>query len=208
MATETVILRPTSVLKSDSTATDLHNYVNESVADNESSYLMFSSSVEGIFYYDYQPDSRQLVGINHHINCMVSSSKETSVSVSNYLIIEDSNGNKLSEIADSSLTSIPVKDSGVYTEYTSNFDGSVSNIAQNGVSKIGFKLVRGSEQYVDFLVTQVYLELTYEDKPIYVKQNGVWTEVYGTIYRKSNRAWVQTDQLVFTDGRKFIFKDI
>lgn len=53
--------------------------------------------------------------------------------------------------------------------------------------------------------SQVYMEVTCEESltSIYLRQNGIWEAVEGTVYRRENGAWVQSDTDVFAEGDKF-----
>lgn len=62
-------------------------------------------------------------------------------------------------------------------------------------------------------LTQVYIEVTYEDnsssttETIYLKENGSWTPLTGTIYQKQAGSWVVVSSDVLADGYKFIFQE-
>lgn len=54
-------------------------------------------------------------------------------------------------------------------------------------------------------ITQVYVVLTYDDgetttAPLYLRENGTWTAVEGTVYQKVDGAWVESGADVFQEG--------
>ena len=63
-------------------------------------------------------------------------------------------------------------------------------------------------------VTQVYLELTYDDsedtgsETLYIKQNGTWVAITGDIYQKQNGTWVLADSSVFEAGFRYTLNDM
>ena len=65
----------------------------------------------------------------------------------------------------------------------------------------------------DCIITQLYIEIDYDDEAfasdiVYIKENGLWTGISGTIYKKENNAWLVADSTVFNNGDRFNFQKI
>lgn len=216
MATKTVILRPTGnsslwpdssiiVYPSDTTSEQAYLLVNESVADDNATYVAVSNSLVGFEISFELPENRSIIGSRLHVRVNCTSFKYN-------MSFKPSENNDFSNKCQCDINSDGWED---YAIDLINDDYFMTNFSLNQFTTflVGFyagsiSSSKGGNNDTPVVITQVYLELTYEEPeitaiPLYLRENGTWNAVSGTIYRKENGAWVESDDSVFTNGDQF-----
>lgn len=204
----TEILRPTDVYLPGG-GKDYTTKVNESVADDDASYIEPSGH---IIVFDSEHLRNNYANIkNVAMFCRVKLDPSLhSLSVQHM----NMNGDTISEV---SFVPTTVNN---WETISANFN------AQDIIRTIQESLDNNSSQLLRFCskktnldpnnknsgtvcLTQVYIEVTYEDNSssttdtIYLKENGSWTTIPCTIYQKQNGVWVLTDSTIFANGDKY-----
>jgi hypothetical protein len=208
MATETIILRPTS---HEGTAQGYPNggtdnvwvNVTEEVADDDASYFEATLTTGLIFTIPEEYLSTTPTSIRVYTRARGSETGTYTVS-----------------LAGTQLSSSVVLNTTYQTTYVDVPPESIAKIygyMATGSVKLGvFSNSSGSSsaKAPTLYLTQTYLEVTYSDEPtetaetIYFKENGAWTSIPCTIYQKQSGAWVVTDSTIFNNGSKFIVQEI
>ena len=73
-----------------------------------------------------------------------------------------------------------------------------------------------SADKLDMRLSQIYLEInnvSYQEVAdsalsIFLKQNGSWSSIAGTLFQKQNGTWIECDTSVLTDGTQYAFKEL
>lgn len=224
MATKTVILRPydttipsnqdyVTLYPSDTAAENANLLINEAEADDDSTYVILHNSLIGTKHDFKKPSDLTIIGVKTH--CRAKSSG-TSNAVALAMSVIPAEGSELDEAVGTAKSAEP--GTSEWENYSADYsdDSTIMEALNNSeYTKISIKCYSGSSPgsgnkttSVPTSITQVYLELTYEEPettttPIYLRENGTWNAVSGTIYRKENGVWVESDDTVFTQGDQF-----
>lgn len=216
MATETMILRPISsnyeagaipkYVPSDTTEENAYMLVNEAVADDDATYITLSGTIVTFELGIAVETQKHITSSKIHIRARAAGAgKAFTFYIRATSKVDDNN--------DAFDNTIVTSESDDWCDYTYDLQETVAAI--NGAEHSNFRVnLTGGEgenakggglnQAANADFTQVYLELTYEESdPIYIRENNTWTPIEGTIYRKENGAWVQSDTDVFVEGEKF-----
>lgn len=227
MAEKTVILRPVASAKGNGTPTlfppettieNAYLLVNEVVADDDATYILCSSTTIGVDLSFVLPTERNIKKVLTHIR-VKSDGTDRAADVG--LRAYPSDGSSLSSVGTGAYPSAP--GTGGWEDYEVDFSDHVKLLeAINNSQYItivadvngGASKQQDSDKVtmVDTYITQVYLELIYEDgetvtSPLYLRQNGVWVQM-GTIYRKEGGAWVESSPDAMSAGDRFALVEV
>lgn len=217
MATKTVILRPTAThlifldswYPADTPREETYKLINETVADDEATYVSSYDILKSPrFYLDFPKGTIISIKVYCRAKAQGTQTLIDRLRVHGY----DSNGTEVDYIeATSANGDITGGCLNEWSDYIAIFP-SISKLNNSEIIRHTLFLDAGTGEgnskngtgaaQVDY--TQVYLELTYEEPdPIYIRENNTWTPIEGTIYHKENGAWVESNIDIFNNGDKF-----
>lgn len=225
----TLTLRPTSdvTLSHNVEGTDYgYQAISESSADDDSTFIhnnsmasnTTSETTTSIFSLPYSiPDNTKITSIKLYLRMSPGNGTVSGVLSENSVYLGIVCGTEITylEKFSSSLGFTSGTSNTIYYK-TYTYDHSQTSLDSINSCKnisglqciIASEAVRNSAsaksfQYVK--ITQVYVVITYEEnKPFYLKQNGAWTELAGTLYQKQNGVWVEAEPSVLTEGNYVI----
>lgn len=218
MATETMILRPSSMIAysgtvyvtpSETPFEDWYKLINEEVADDSASYINIycgkmedgnvtteSSSVT--FAFDYKQFG--IISSGKIFLRISSGSPITSMVCETIILDEDKN-----EIIKLSTTFL--KEDANYTNYEidlSEIINNLNNISMGYIYITLFGWFEGNYKSSGINFTQAYIEFEYEKvEKFYIRQNSTWFSISGVFYIKQNGSWITTDSSILTNEQKF-----
>lgn len=201
MAVETLILRPTvsktlgvSVYPDElDVSGKYHLAVNEEIADGDATYHEYSVSASGCSFYFSVP---------------VEYSSKTPSAIRCVFCARKSNTNPLNISvafggADSTLESVVINiteesykifTASLSTDFLSAMWEHMVNFQNTGDERAHLSLaasvIGNQKQTVGTRITQVYLEVDFEDTSIHIKKNGSWVETT-QMYHKINGTWTE-----------------
>ena len=200
MATKTLILRPTSVTApdeslitlypSDTAMADAHALIGEEIADDASTYIQCANNST----------------INYHFNFIKPDDFKEITNISFFMRYGGTNNNGSSNIAlqmglastNYSLGTLALSGSAYVDSFGTIADIDKTNIIaklNNATLSLDFyvqQTVSSANKVSVPQVTQVYIEVTYENNKnstLYMKQNGEWVLYNYEIYHKRNCKW-------------------
>lgn len=227
MAEQSVILRPMSsssttsdvdngmnVQPTDTTLEDVYLLVNETEADDDATYVELTAVISSFDLYFEKLLMTNISGVKLHCRC---DSQGTTHALRAQLTAVPIEGSELNEITSSALNTDPCTTG--WANYALDFSDEVTliealnnseytQIRATCLSGAAPSSSKGSNGVGVVKYTQVYLELTYDNSettttPLYLRENGVWVAVEGTVYQKVNGAWVTSSADVFQEGDSY-----
>lgn len=220
MAEQSMILRPTAsavlssvngnvtFFPSDTASENAYLLVNEAEADNDATYVTVNG-LEPLILFFTKPQATTIVGVKLH--CCVNS-QGTKSAFGAVLAAVPAEGSALNDV-ESTTGNVGTYITGwaSYAMDYSNDTAFIEALNNNEYTQIEARCVGGTTTNAKpgaAKYTQVYLELIYDDGesttiPLYLRENGAWTAVEGTVYQKVNGAWVESNTDVFQDGDSY-----
>lgn len=216
MATKTLILRPTgwyhsgtahSGFPTETPTSDYHLLVAEEEADDDATYIQVTNTLpsSGLLFtppnIEIVPNAIRIVG-----RCCTSISNST-VMFQYYTLTsgEASEAFTLSEQYANYIYNIPSDVILGFWENIVNF-----TLGNYNVSFYAGSTSTGKGTSANVKLTQLYLEVDYDDgneetitETIYTKENNLWVSMSGTIYKKIQGAWIQTDSSSLRSDTKY-----
>lgn len=227
MATETLILRPTSIIDysgvepipSETTVENWHKLINEEVADDNSTKLTISISKTETDYITVGHDFTRPGAISSaKIYIRYIGSEKNIDGIMLYLEILDNNG---STIGSEDILVNDLFDDSVFNFYSktieiSNYD--LLNSIKNGLISLKLNLYCESTPSKEHSlgITQLYIELTHdgtltqpiESPLLFIKSDNSWTTLHGTLYEKKDGDYILSDLSILTNGQNYIINYI
>jgi hypothetical protein len=224
MATKKLILRPiastcpkeslVTLCPNDTTIDNAYKLINESTADNDSTYVTYAARGNMYWYFNYtKPEDLISVSeVNIKVTCKAESVPPQGSSVTMQGKIYHNN----------SLTLTPAAIAVKTTEYTELIHSWPSTdhltfFNPDNFSPIEFYISQAigtGNKIVPIRVTQTYIEIVYESseensETIYLKQNNVWDIINSqSIYLKSNNNWILSDSSILQNNTNYIIKEV
>lgn len=216
MAEQSMILRPTAsalgtnmtAYPSDTVSENVYQLVNEVEADNDATYVTVNS-LDPLKLFFEKPQVTMIVGVKLH--CCVNSQGDLNA-CGVKLVAIPMEGSSFSDVESATGNPGPcVTGWASYAIDYSNETAFIEALNNSEYTQIEARCVSGSKangKASAAKYTQVYLELIYDDGesatiPLYLRENGAWTAVEGTVYQKVNGAWVESSTDIFQDGDSY-----
>jgi hypothetical protein len=220
MATETIILRPTGGDCTEITVRypdtlDIWELVNEEVADDDATYILISKSQDATLRFTFPEKYKNLTPSSMTIHYRAKAYNSTSTSTNISICYGDLLGTSFFKHMIGEKTTL----SSIYQDYE-------INVSQDTLETVYSKLISTDDPQYNCLyllsstsnkneelaqVTQFYLEITYEDEEssesMFIRQNGSWVELSGTIYKRQNGSWVLADSSALQNETHYILND-
>lgn len=229
MATETLILRPTySVQQATASVnsslgnidpTNAWSLVAEEVADDDATWVQCGALNSPAYSFTISEEYRSKTPTNIRVYIRAVTD---ATSGSPYLIINLNDFDKANLYSLETQHYLSTSYQTFYEDITDydmisawyNVLANKDPTEQFGHMHISFSTGGTGGKNVAVYLTQLYLELTYDDGPIsnvetiYLKQNGVWISISGDIYKKQNGAWALSNSSELQDGFRYILNDM
>lgn len=221
MATKTIIYRPSFDISTSyfepSSGSSLYAMLNEESADADSTYVTATNTSEynsfvvgGNFY---RPSNAVVTAMAVHVVQSLYKTGSGTNEQNFTLGCATYNGEPPSGYYLTATMTTPNSSAYKHTQLATTVENATAGLADldNKVSASHDKFAILVQTYGNlgtkntFKVTQVYMEVTYEiSDPFYIKQNGAWTTLGGTLYQKQNGVWVAIDSSALSDGSAYL----
>ena len=225
MALQTIILRPNGQtggsnlsqftrIPSDTTDANLYALINEAIADDDATQIAGTA----ISTLEISLPKELLSGITPIAVRVVARIKSEGILWSAKFATDSyaASGERVQSETKAANENMDVWET--ITTGIDNFDAVKTLLAdESTVFRIGFSYPSGSSKTGKCHLTQLYLEVDYDDEgggdepvetpALYIKKSGAWEAVYGTVYNKVNGAWVEGDLSALSAGDNIIVEE-
>ena len=219
MATETIIVRPAYVQFNEANNTvypsslspdNTHMAINEEVADDDASYIITKFAAQAPIGFLIPEDYIDLTPTSINVYFKAKEDQGSRVGIAYAYDINDSGrcvfaASRIETIYTTTYqnycVAIPKEDLSAFYNYTKQVDSNMK-------PKYGTVAIVGESTKSNTTITQVYLELIYgePEDAIYIKENGSWNMVSGTVYKKQNGVWTAVDSSTLQNEMNYILE--